>query len=237
RDSRLKRSLEIWPILARQHATAVAAIVLSGQPSIDESLSQAWARALQHYGLNVNDDESAVAQLFPIIKGNTARFTEIFRTAPVWLLQFTGMAMDARLLKFNLPDVSKKLRWGSAGYEDARRWPLLPVGTMKAGAPIPDFDPRQLWIILFCMMTEPILDFADILSREDEETPEDRDERVIEDILLFADLDKKPEKEWSRYEKRRMRKLAEWILAYKDDEFLASDRAISKVVSRRSQPI
>ena len=57
---------------------------------------------------------------------------------PVWLLQFTGMAMDARLLKFDLPDISDTLGWGSAGYEDARRWPLLPVGTIMAGEPIPD---------------------------------------------------------------------------------------------------
>src|SRR5262245_32930275 len=34
---------------ARLHATAVAAIVLSGKPKIDEPLSRAWTRALQHY--------------------------------------------------------------------------------------------------------------------------------------------------------------------------------------------
>jgi hypothetical protein len=34
---------------ARLHATAVAAIVLSGEPKIDEPLSRAWTRALQHY--------------------------------------------------------------------------------------------------------------------------------------------------------------------------------------------
>jgi hypothetical protein len=211
RDARLKQWAEILPIQARQHAIAVAAIVLSGQPRINESLSQAWTRAVQHYGINVDDDQIAIAwQLFPIIKGDAARFTEIFRTAPIWLLQFTGMATDARLLKFDLPDVSKKLRWGSAGYEDARRWPLLPVGTMMAGDPIPDLDPRRLWIIPFCMLTEPTLDFADILSRKDKETPSHRDP-LIEDMLLALDLDKKPEKEWSRYEKRRMRKLSERI--------------------------
>ena len=78
-----------------------------------------------------------------IIKGDgeeSARFAEIFGTAPVWLLQFTGMALDARLLKFDLPDIGDTLGWGSAGYEDARRWPLVPVGTIMAGDPIPDLD-------------------------------------------------------------------------------------------------
>jgi hypothetical protein len=40
---------------ALRHATAVAAIVLSGQPKIDEPLIRAWERALQHYGINVKE--------------------------------------------------------------------------------------------------------------------------------------------------------------------------------------
>jgi hypothetical protein len=207
---------------ARRHATAVAAIVLSGKPKVDEPLSRAWARALQHYGINDNelarlgDQFAAAAQLFPIIMGGkeeeSARFTEIFRTAPVWLLQFTGMAMDARLLKFHLPDISESLRWGSAGFEDARRWPLLPLGTMTAGDSIPEIDPLRLWLILFCMMTHPIPDFANNLSREDEESRSHRDnDPLLEDILFALDLDGKPEKEWSRYDKRRVLKLSERI--------------------------
>jgi hypothetical protein len=37
--------------LARLHATAVAAIVLSGEPKIHEPLIRAWARTLAHYKL------------------------------------------------------------------------------------------------------------------------------------------------------------------------------------------
>lgn len=207
---------------ARRHATAVAAIVLSGQPKVDEPLNRAWARALQHYEINVNkpgqwDDQVAAAQrLLPIIMGGeeeSARFTEIFRTAPVWLLQFTGTAMDARFLKFHLPDIPERLRWGSAGFEDARRWPSLPLGMMTAGDPIPDIDPRRLWVVLFCMMPEgdPIPDFGDNLSQEDEENSHRDSDPLLEDIFFALDLDGKPEKEWSRYEKRRMRKLSERI--------------------------
>ena len=72
--------------VVRRHASSI------------EPLKRAWARALQHYGIDVNTDQTAAAQrLLPIIKGDgdeSARFTEIFRTTPVWLLQFTGMAMD-----------------------------------------------------------------------------------------------------------------------------------------------
>ena len=108
REEREKQAVKELPFRARRHATAVAAIVLSGQPKIDEPLIKAWARALQHYGINVNvlggiDDQVRAAQrLLPIIIGGeelSVRFTEIFRTAPVWLLQFTGISMDARLLK------------------------------------------------------------------------------------------------------------------------------------------
>ena len=133
----------------------MAAIVLAGQPKLDEPLILAWDRTLQHYKINVNgfrrlDNQlKAAQQLLPIImKGEEllARFAEIFETAPAWLLQFTGMAWDAHLLEIHMPDISKKLRMGSAGYEEARQWPLLPSGTLTAGDPIPDIDPRQLWL-------------------------------------------------------------------------------------------
>jgi hypothetical protein len=167
---------------------------------------------LQHYGINTKDQVAAAQQLFPIIKKDervSARFTKIFRTAPVWLLQLTGMALDARLLKFDLPDISDTLRWGSAGLEDARRWPLLPLGTITAGDPITESDPRRLWIILFCMITEPFPELED-LFREDQGTRREMD-RLLQDVFLALDLDRKPESKWSAYEKRRMRKLSERI--------------------------
>jgi hypothetical protein len=157
RDEGLKQWLRVAPTDARRHATAVAAIVLAGHPRIDEPLRLAWARALQHYGVD-NKDQVAASQLLrlKIIEDGeeSTRFTEIFMTAPAWLLRFTAVAMDARLLKFDLPsNISDTFKWGSAGYEDARRWPLLPVGTITAGDPIPASDPRRVWIILACQIT------------------------------------------------------------------------------------
>ena len=158
---------------ALHHATAVAAIVLGGQAKIDQPLGQAWARALQHCNIdnnnNIHDNNgiqllnqiAAARELRPKIMGHekdSARFTDIFRTAPVWLLQFTGMAWDAGLRQFQLPDLSQTLNWGTDGFEAVRRWPLLPSGILEAGDPIPVNDSRRLWITAFCQIPVPIPD-------------------------------------------------------------------------------
>jgi len=44
-----------WRPRARFHAAAVAAIVLQGEPKIDEPLERAWLRALERYGIHVSD--------------------------------------------------------------------------------------------------------------------------------------------------------------------------------------
>ena len=216
RDERPKRLLRVWPTYARRHATAVAAIVLSGQPRIDEPLNRAWARALQHYGIDNNDQIAAARQLYPTIRGGkseSARFSEIFRMVPIWLLQFTAMAMDARFLRFELPDISKTLKWGSAGLDDARRWPFLPTGTIMAGDPIPDVDGRRFWIMLSCMITEPFPD-VESMFRQEQKRPAPRGSEV-ELFEYLAQSEVKPESEWSTYEKRRVRKLCERILGSK----------------------
>jgi hypothetical protein len=214
RDERLKKLLREAPTHARRHATAVAAIVLSGQPRIYEPLSRAWARALRQYGIGDNDQHEAAQELYPTIIGDreeSSRFTEIFRRAPVWLLQFTGMALDARFLKFELPNISKKLRWGSSGFDDSRRWPLLPLGTISAGDPIPDLDPRWFFIIVCCMITEPLPSLED-LSRQHEKERSCGGKRELELFEFAVQSEIKADSEWSDYEKRRVRKLCDWIV-------------------------
>ncbi len=52
RTKRRERFIKELPGIARNHAAAVATIVLFGSPKIDESLTDAWARAdflLKHY--------------------------------------------------------------------------------------------------------------------------------------------------------------------------------------------
>jgi hypothetical protein len=86
----------------------------------------------------------------------------------------------------------------------------VPVGTITAGDPIPDLDPRRLWIIVACMITVPFPNVDD-LCRKDEEVSQCERDPHLQDLLLALDLDGKPESKWSTYERRRMRNLSEWI--------------------------
>jgi hypothetical protein len=80
---------------------------------------------------------------------------------------------------------------------------------LTAGNPIPDIDQRQMWLALFCIVTTAIPNFVDTLLRS---RKEEKDSDPLLDAINFAlDLDGKPEDEWTRYEKRRMRKLSERI--------------------------
>jgi hypothetical protein len=213
-DERQRQSLREMRRNARLHAIAVAAIVTAGQPRIDEPLSRAWARALQHYGIDDKNLVAASHQLLPKIigDGNEASiFAELFGKAPAWLLQFTAMALDARLLKFDLAEVSGKFRWGSVGYEEARRWPSLPQGTISAGDAIPDADPRQLWIAVVCMITVPIPDDEEIDRINEKYRVQCEENPHLQDLLLCLELEEKPESEWSPYERRCMRRLLKRI--------------------------
>src|SRR5262249_14902269 len=181
REEKRKELHENIVLDAWYHATAVAAIVLSGKPKIDEPLSRAWTRTLQHYGIrdvnkgteplsrartlalqhygicHVNEltrmkrQVGAAEQLAPMILTlkdveASGRFTEIFRTAPVWLLNFTCIFADACWLDLDFPDRGGPVlgtKWGRAGYEESLLWPLLPLGTMTDGDPVSDEDARR----------------------------------------------------------------------------------------------
>jgi hypothetical protein len=231
RAKRLEQRHEQFVLQARRHATAVAAIVLSGRPRINEPLLLAWERALQHYGINVKepgrleDQFSAAQQLFPVIIGNeksSEKFSKIFGTAPIWLLQFARMFYDAGALRFQLRDIlSVKFKWGTVGYESS--WPRLPLGMMTDGDPLPEKITRAWPLPLRTAITiaegGPPPDFED----ENNPSPEDigeedesnlsADDLNLKDFLLFCDLVKKPESEWSRPEMRRMRKFSERLKA------------------------
>jgi hypothetical protein len=213
--SRAETLAWLMPIMrgdARPHATAVAAIVISGEPKVDEPLVRAWARTLAHHRMDLQDStldkhatlkaverktlKAVERKMYPAIVEDpdygtprwdpsighapeAARFSEIFRTAPVWLLQFTMIRLDAWLLKFDLPDISAELMWGVEGVNDSKRWPLLPLGTMAAGDPV-------------------------------RTTPEEFDsDLTVEERRFYQQVKERPEEEWSRLERRRMRELIE----------------------------
>jgi hypothetical protein len=124
--------------LARRHATAVAAIALFGNAQINEPLIDAWRRALRflkdQHGDEFGDDYvsrrancangfeadgkdwrygEACRKLYPIIiegANERDRFAEIFAAAPIWLMNFTDMAIDEYFLKFRCPRCATE-RW------------------------------------------------------------------------------------------------------------------------------
>jgi hypothetical protein len=218
-----------WISRARHHSTAIAAIVLAGQPKLDEPLIEAWGRTLRHYRINYNSSKGlaeqfrAAEELRPLVmegKEQSARFTEIFAAAPVWLLQFTGIVTDARWLKFQVPDMPSTLSWGSDGFEDVRQWPLLPSGTMTAGAPIPKIDWRQVWLANFCVVKgegDPVQAFKDRHSFEEEQeekfssTGNPLLDEMIRAFPLFLEEEANPDREWLPHEKRHRRRVAERI--------------------------
>ena len=165
REERLAAFVDRFGPKALLHATAVAAIVIYGEPKIDEPLIRAWVRTLRHHGITVKNEygceyefepgheheyhfefeyerelKAAHCILYPTIMNGaneTEKFTEIFKTAPAWLLEFTHMNFDAALLKFDLPKMQEKYVWDENGLENLNRWPLLPLGMMTGGDPIP----------------------------------------------------------------------------------------------------
>jgi hypothetical protein len=211
-QERRKRWAEALPIHAQRHAVAVAAIVLAGEPKIDEPLIRAWARTLRHYEIAIDPTTEAeqvttAQRLFPIIVGKQAsssRFAEIFSKAPAWLLQFTRTVLDAWIIRFRLPEMKPNPNWGSAGFADAERWPLLPKGVLSAGEPIPHHDARHM-----SLMIQSIVPPIDCLPKDVDlfapnDVPSHESGTILDDIDFAFSLDKKPE--WSAYERRRMRK-------------------------------
>jgi hypothetical protein len=213
-SSKLKAQQESRKQWARRHATAVAAIVLAGEPKIDEPLIRAWARTLCHYKIAVQDPTAkseqvnAAEQLLPIIIGKqelSSRFAEIFSTAPAWLLQFTRIDLDAWILRFRLHQMKPNSNWGTEGFADAEHWPFLPNGVLAAGEPIPHDDVR--YMRLAKQWNVPPIDSlpkdVDLFAPRDD--PSRKDGTILDDIDFAFSLVEKPE--WSAYERRRMRKI------------------------------
>jgi hypothetical protein len=166
REEHLAQLRDMLRPKALRHATAVAAIVIYGEPRIDEPLIRAWVRTLRHHGITVKNEYGREYEyepgheheyrfkddyarelravhgiLYPAIMNGaneTEKFTEIFRTAPVWLLEFTQMELDAAILQFDLPEMSGKQVRDEEGLKNFGRWPLLPLGMMTEGDPIPE---------------------------------------------------------------------------------------------------
>jgi hypothetical protein len=159
----------------------------------------------------------AAQKLVPEILGDaevSERLTKIFRTAPVWLLQFTQTHFDGALVRFHLRPISFISKWGSAGYEDSLEWPLLPLGTMMDGDPLSDEDARR-WPLPLRIKneTDTIPDCEDNVSGQHEGNDSAEFDHVC-DMGLAMEVAKNPdkEKELSRYQRLRLRRL--WLSGF-----------------------
>ena len=182
---------------ARDHATKVVTLALHGNPRIDEPLRFTWDRALKSLGLNDCPRQQIPERLRALVvadlPGNTenAKFANVFRSAPQWLLAFCFCHLDAHVLGIDLPENSEPVpEPGRKAIDDIYKWPGLPTGTFEAGGPIP----------------EPDLSPLDALSNPFHVL--NVDELIDLDLLI-----EKGEKNWSRQDRRRRKEIMAKVIA------------------------
>ncbi len=148
------------------HAIQAAAVVLHGEPKIDEPLMVAigrmenkldnefkaaaqkcWIRDFGQETLHRNLQGSYYYPelMFNALPGpDNLKFEQIFSNAPVWFLKFTGVEWDAKILGFKLRELVGAPELGSDAWSERKfNWPRLPEGTIDAGGPFP--VPDEPW--------------------------------------------------------------------------------------------
>jgi hypothetical protein len=169
---------------ASYHAIRLGALVLRGDPKLDEPLEAAWARCLAEFGVlpaiklfgnsEFGDAFCLRVSVLRDLPGDTElqKYQNLFDMAPPWLLRFTQAFKTAQALGIKLPDLSGTPHRGHLGFREGNKWPELPKGTLQAGDPI-----SELTML----------------------TPEQNSQ-------LFELLEK-PEEEWTRHERRLYREI------------------------------
>jgi hypothetical protein len=74
---------------------------------------------------------------------NFFKFERIFSEAPAWLLKFTAIEWDAKLLGFELRKLIGTPALGRDARLDRNKWPFLPKGMIDAGGPCS--EPDEPW--------------------------------------------------------------------------------------------
>jgi hypothetical protein len=157
---------------ARWHAVEVAAVALYGEPKIEEplriaqsrmqeKLDKEFAAAAEEWWMHAEDEDGEdedEEELTPIMArilyptlmfnnlrggNNNLKFERIFSEAPAWLLKFTAVEWDAKLLGFKLRKLVGTPELGRIARLDRNNWPSLPMGTIDAGGPCS--EPDEPW--------------------------------------------------------------------------------------------
>jgi hypothetical protein len=153
------------PVLyARMHSIRVAAVALYGEPKIEEPLRIAQSRMIErlHKEFGAAAEELWLHEigeklnlftraafypnlLFDNLPGgnDNSKFERIFSEAPAWLLKFTAIEWDAKLLGFKLRELVGAPALGRQARLDRNSWPVLPSETIDAGGPCS--EPDEPW--------------------------------------------------------------------------------------------
>jgi hypothetical protein len=153
-----KRAPARW---AYTHAIEAAAVVLHGEPKMEEpfrvahsrmreKLGKEFAAAADELWLRARGEKPSPfirehlcpMLMFDALRGanDNFKFEQIFSKAPDWLLKFTGIEWDAKLLGFTLRKLVGAPALGREARLDRNQWPFLPEGTIDAGGPCSDPD-------------------------------------------------------------------------------------------------
>jgi len=156
-----KRDEDLAPAgWAHFHAIEVAAVALYGDPKMEEPLRIArfrmekklkeefataakdWIRERGGDGNPLMVDYLCQQLMFNSLPGanDNLKFERIFSKAPVWLLKFTGVEWDAKLLGFKLRKLVGAPELGSEARLERNQWPFLPKGIIDAGGPCSEAD-------------------------------------------------------------------------------------------------
>ena len=83
--------------------------------------------------------------MFDYLRGgnDNSKFERIFSEAPAWLLKFTAVEWDAKLLGFKLRKLVGAPALGRKARLDRNKWPFLPEGTIDGGGPCS--EPDEPW--------------------------------------------------------------------------------------------
>jgi hypothetical protein len=143
------------------HAIETSAVVLYGEPKMEEPLWVARSRTqeklykefaaaadelwLRKHGEKPSPfirERLCPKLMFDALRGanDNIKFEQIFSKAPDWLLKFTGIEWDAELLGFKLRKLVGAPALGREARRDRNRWPYLPEGTIDAGGFCSDQD-------------------------------------------------------------------------------------------------